>query len=260
MIKVLTTVLLAAGIASCNNSGEKKADEAAADSTKPKTETSMNNMLTDQQKADGWTLLFDGSSTKGWHKYGGGPVGSSWKIADGTLYLDTTSKDNWQIKNGGDIVTDDEFENFDLQLDWKIAPNGNSGIMFYVHEDTMKYKYAWNTGPEMQVLDNNGHPDAKIPKHRAGDLYDLISSSKETVKPAGEWNHAEIKCLNGVLELSLNNENVVTTTLWDDAWKKLVAGSKFKAFPDFGTYKKGKICLQDHGNMVWYKNVMIKKL
>lgn len=254
--------MLAAGIASCNNSGDdKKTTDTPADTSKPKTETAMNNTLTDQQKADGWQLLFDGTSTKGWHKYGGGAVGSAWKIADGTLYLDTTVKENWQVKGGGDIATDDEFENFDLQLDWKIAQNGNSGIMFNVHEgDTVKYKYPWYTGPEMQVLDNNGHPDAKIPKHRAGDLYDLISSSKETVKPAGEWNHAEIKCLNGKLDLFLNGENVVSTTLWDDAWKKLVAGSKFKQWPDFGTFKKGRICLQDHGNMVWYKNVMIKKL
>ena len=112
----------------------------------------------------------------------------------------------------------------------------------------------------MEVLDNSGHPDSKIIKHRAGDLYDLISCSKETVKPAGEWNLAEVKCLNGKLDLFLNGENVVSTTLWDDNWKKLVAGSKFVEMPDFGTYKKGKIGLQDHGNAVWYRNIMIKKL
>jgi hypothetical protein len=113
---------------------------------------------------------------------------------------------------------------------------------------------------EMQVLDNDRHPDAKIPKHRAGDLYDLISCSRETVKPALEWNKAGIRALNGKLDLFLNGENVVSTTLWDDNWKKLIAGSKFKAMPNFGTFKKGRIALQDHGNKVWYRNIMIKKL
>ncbi len=259
MKKLVLPALLIAALSACNNSSkeDKPADGKESNGT---AVSAVNNVLTEQQKADGWQLLFDGQSTKGWHKYGGAPVGSAWKIADGALYLDTAQKENWQTKGGGDIVTDDEFENFHLKLEWKIAPGGNSGIMFYVHEDTVKYKWPWETGPEMQVLDNAAHADSKIEKHKAGDLYDLISCSKETVKPAGEWNLAEVKCVNGKLEFFLNGENVVTTTLWDDNWKKMVAGSKFVKMPDFGTYKKGKIALQDHGNMVSYRNVMIKKL
>jgi len=253
---VCSIVLLS--IIACN---DNDATGEATDSTTITAKEGLGmNVLTDQQKTEGWQLLFDGESTKGWHKYGGKPVGSAWKVADGALYLDTTTKENWQIKDGGDIVSDSAFENFHLKLEWKIAKDGNSGIMFYVHEDTVKYKWPWETAPEMQVLDNNGHPDSKIIKHRAGDLYDLISCSKETVKPAGEWNLAEVKCLNGKLDLFLNGENVVSTTLWDDNWKKLVAGSKFVEMPDFGTYKKGKIGLQDHGNAVWYRKIMIKKL
>ncbi|MCB9055715.1 MAG: DUF1080 domain-containing protein [Chitinophagales bacterium] len=217
-------------------------------------------MLTEEQKAEGWKLLFDGKTTNGWHKYGGGPTGSAWKVADGMLYLDTSVKENWQIKDGGDIVTDDEYDNFHLKLEWKIAKDGNSGVIFYIHEDSAKYTWAWETGPEMQVLDNEGHPDAKIEKHRAGDLYDLISCSKETVRPAGEWNQVEVIADNGRLDFFLNNENVVSTTMWDDNWRKMIAGSKFADMPDFGTFKKGRIGLQDHGNMVWFKNVMIKKL
>lgn len=243
---------------SCNNNSDT-AQKAEGDTLAPKT-TATANVLTEEQQKEGWQLLFDGQTTKGWHKYGGNPVGAAWKVADGALYLDTANKKDWQIEQGGDIVSDSAYDNFHLKLEWKIAKDGNSGIIFYIHEDTAKYEWPWHTGPEMQVLDNNGHPDSKIIKHRAGDLYDLISCSKETVKPAGEWNLAEIKSLNGKLELFLNGENVVTTQLWDDAWKKLVAGSKFKAYPDFGTYKKGKIGLQDHGNMVWYRNVMIRKL
>ncbi len=257
MVKILTAVIITVAAAGCNrNFSTKKTIE---DMTQQKTEMSTNT-LTEQQKADGWQLLFDGQSLNSWHKYGGKPVGSAWKIADGTFYLDTTVKVDWQIKDGGDIVSNDEFENFHLKLDWKIAKDGNSGIMFYVHEDTAKYKWPWETAPEMQVLDNEGHPDAKIPKHRAGDLYDLITVSKETVKKYEEWNMAEIKCVNGKLDFYLNGENVVSTTLWDANWKKLVAGSKFVKMPDFGTYKKGKIALQDHGNTVWYRNVMIKRL
>ena len=253
---VCSIVLLS--IIACN---DNDATGEATDSTTITAKEGLGmNVLTDQQKTEGWQLLFDGESTNGWHKYGGKPVGSAWKVADGALYLDTTIKENWQIKDGGDIVSDSAFENFHLKLEWKIAKDGNSGIMFYVHEDTVKYKWPWETAPEMQVLDNSGHPDSKIIKHRAGDLYDLISCSKETVKPAGEWNLAEVKCLNGKLDLFLNGENVVSTTLWDDNWKKLVAGSKFVEMPDFGTYKKGKIGLQDHGNAVWYRKIMIKKL
>ncbi len=259
MKRMLAGIVLLAAITSCNNKSGPETAAGTDTATASKIETS-ENKLTDQEKADGWQLLFDGESTKGWHKYGGNPVGSAWKVADGNLYLDTLVKENWQIKDGGDIVSDEEFENFHLKLEWKIAKDGNSGIMFYVHEDTLKYKWPWETAPEMQVLDNNGHPDSKIIKHRAGDLYDLISSSKETVRPAGEWNQVEIKCVNAKLELWLNGENVVSTTLWDDAWKKLVAGSKFAKMPDFGIYKKGKIALQDHGNAVWFRNIMIKRM
>ncbi len=257
MLKVIVTGILISAVIACSNNADNTKQETVAE----KVRTDMtNNYLSDEQKADGWKLLFDGKTTAGWHKYGGLPVGKAWKVDNGTLHLDTAQKINWQVKDGGDIVTEEAFENFHLKLEWEIAKNGNSGIMFYVHEDTAKYKWPWETGLEMQVLDNNGHPDAEIPKHRAGDLYDLISCSKETVKPYGEWNLAEIKCLNGKLDFYLNGEKVVSTTLWDDNWKKMVAASKFKAMPDFGVYKKGQIALQDHGNEVWYRNVMIKKL
>jgi len=208
----------------------------------------------------GWRSLFDGKTTTGWHKYGGGAVGSAWKISDGALYLDTANKKDWQTDNGGDIVTADEFENFDLKLEWKIAKGGNSGIIFYVHEDP-KYKYCWETGPEMQVLDNIDAGDNKKENHLAGTLYDLIGSAQTSKpKPVGEWNLAEVKCVNGKLDLYLNGVNTASTTLWDANWKTLVAGSKFKTMPGFGTYQKGRIALQDHGNMVWYRNIMIRKL
>jgi hypothetical protein len=251
--------ILCLSLFACKGKPKEVATPPAAVVETPKVDPNLP-VLTDAEKANGWKLLFDGKSTAGWHRYGGVPIGPAWKISEGALMLDASNKAGWQSQGGGDIVTDEEYQNFDLTLDWKIDTCGNSGVIFGVHEDTMKYKYVWNTGPEMQVLDNKCHPDAKIIKHRAGDLYDLISCSKETVKPALEWNHAEILSNGGVLDLFLNGEKVVSTKTNDPAWKKLIAGSKFKSMKDFGTFAKGHIALQDHGHSVWFKNIKIKTL
>ena len=240
----------------CNNEGTKTTTSTDSNNTTMTTVSA----LTEEEQKDGWISLFDGQTTKGWHKYGNKPIGSAWKVVDGTLHLDASQKDNWQIRDGGDIVSDEEYDNFHFKLEWKIDTCGNSGVIIYIHEDSVKYKWPWMTGPEMQVLDNKCHPDAKIIKHRAGDLYDLITSAPETVKPALEWNLAEVKSLNGNLEFYLNGTKVVSTTMWDEGWKKMIAGSKFKSMKDFGTYKKGRIGLQDHGNNVWFRNIKIKKL
>jgi hypothetical protein len=259
MIKLLTGSLLLLSLASCNNNADAD-KKTETDNSTTKTEQVIKNDLTEDEKKEGWKVLFDGQTTNGWHKYGGGAVGSAWKVTDGVIWLDTSSKKDGKVADGGDIVTDEDYDNFHLKLEWMISKNGNSGIMFYVKDDSTNYKKPYETGPEMQVLDNDGHADGKITKHRSGDLYDLISCSKETVKPVGEWNLAEIKCLNGKLDLYLNGGNVVSTTMWDDNWKKMVAGSKFKQWKDFGTFKSGKICLQDHDNTVWYRNVKVRKL
>ena len=206
--------------------------------------------------ANGWQKLFDGKTTTGWHTYGKPTAGTDWKIVDGALFLDAGNKTAGQ---GGDLVTNEEFTNYHLKLEWKISKGGNSGIIFNVNEDP-KYSATYTTGPEMQVLDNDGHGDGKITKHRSGDLYDLVQSRKENVKTVGEWNTAEIVLNNGNLELIQNGESIVKTTMWDDNWKNLVAGSKFKTWPAFSTYKTGKIALQDHGNDVWYRNISIKRL
>ena len=224
-----------------------------------KTEVVIETVTTTEQKESGFYSMFDGKTTNGWHTYNTDTIGTNWKIEGGALRLNATKVKGWQSSAGGDIVYDSTYENFHFKTDWKIADSGNSGIIFYVQEDPI-FEHAWHTGMEMQVLDNARHPDAKIPKHRAGDLYDLIACSTETVKKAGEWNHAEIISNRGKLELILNGTTVVSTTLWDDNWKKLIAGSKFKSRTGFGTFTSGKIALQDHGNNVWYKNIMIKRL
>ncbi len=210
--------------------------------------------------ASTWIPLFDGKTTNGWHSYGQATAGRAWKVEEGALHLDASNKKDWHTSDGGDLVTDQAYEDFHLKLEWKIAPAGNSGVIFYIHEDTAQYKQSWNTGMEMQIVDNQAHADAKIPKHRAGDLYDLIAANPETVKPAGEWNQVEIRSEGGQLDLFLNGSKVVSTTLWNATWKEMLAGSKFASMPGFGTFKSGKIALQDHGDDVWFRNIMIKKL
>ena len=243
----------------CNDDKKANTESETKKDTMATSSTEKHNVLSDAEKNDGWILLFDGSSKKGWHIYNNKSNGAAWDEVDGTLHLDPKESKDGNTVGGGDIVTEDEFENFDLKLEWKLDSAGNSGIIFLINEDP-KFEHSWHTGPEIQVLDNAHHGDAAHPKHRAGDLYDLVAVSTETVRPAGEWNQVELKVNNGLLEEWLNGTKVLNVTIGDDNWKKLVANSKFKDMKDFGTFKKGRIGLQDHGNKVWYRNIRIKKL
>jgi hypothetical protein len=214
------------------------------------------------QAQEKWISLFDGKTTNGWHTFGKATAGEAWKVEDGTIMFDPNNKVNGRIVGGGDIVTNESFTNFHLQLEWKISKNGNSGIIFFVQDDPTKYKNTWHTGPEMQVLDNDGHPDSKIISHRAGNLYDLIVGDESGVKPAGEWNQVDIIVNKGTLIMKLNGVTTVNTHLGDDSWKELIRRSKFSKgeSPDFGKVFSGHISLQDHGDKVWYRNIRIQKL
>lgn len=253
-MRLLSSALVLLLLASCN-SGEPK----TAETEKQAPAVQPDNTLSDAEKAEGWQLLFDGTTKNNWHVFNNKSDGHAWVIDSGALHLNPTEMKDWQTVGGGDIVTTDEYDNFDFKIEWKVADSANSGIILFINESP-KYEHTWHTGPEMQVLDNNGHPDAKIIKHRAADLYDLISSAPETVKKAGEWNQVEVISNKGNLEFHLIGTKVLSTTMWDDNWKAMIKGSKFKDMPDFGTYKIGHIGLQDHGNKVWFKNIKIKKL
>jgi hypothetical protein len=211
------------------------------------------NTLTDKEKKDGWKLLFDGKSVSGWHNYRSKTLNPQWKAVDGAFVLTE--------KGGGDVVSDDEFENFELSIDWKIADCGNSGIFYNVVEDTASWAFAvYASGPEMQVLDDKCHPDNKLESHRAGALYDQLPLMKPAVKPAGEWNKAILKIKNGKAEHWLNGIKVVEYTLWTPEWDALVAKSKFNGWKGYGKFKKGHFALQDHGDMVSFRNIKVRQL
>lgn len=224
-------------------------------------ETAGLNQLTAAEKADGWQLMFNGENMDGWRNFNKATIGKNWVIDDDAIHLNADAKgtDEWLEGEGGDIVFDGVFENYELQLEWKIGDCGNSGIIFNAQEGA-EYSAPWKTGLEMQVLDDACHPDNKLANHRAGALYDLIECSEVTVKPAGEWNQVRIILNKGELELWQNDVQMVTTTLWTSDWEAMVAGSKFKNFPGWATFKQGMISLQDHSDPVWYRNIKIKKI
>ena len=214
----------------------------------------IDNVLSTAEHDDGWVLLFDGASISDhWHKYNSDGLNKNWVIDEGAIHFNPDHGD------GGDLTSNLSYENFELKLDWRIQDCGNSGIMFNVQEED-DYDYPWLTGPEMQILDASCHPDGKIDKHRAGDLYDLIECSEVTVKPAGEWNRIKIVSKNGDYEFWQNDIKVVSFTMHTAEWDAMVAGSKFVEMSDFGKFTDGKIVLQDHTDRVWFKNIKIKKL
>jgi hypothetical protein len=213
-----------------------------------------NNELSQKEKKQGWHLLFDGKTKEGWHNYLKPSAGPAWEVGEGVLQL------NPSIKEGrGDIVTDKEYENFELAIDWNIAEEGNSGIMFIVHEDKA-YDATYLTGPEYQLLDDKKAEDNKKASHLAGSLYDIITPAKAAENPAGQWNHTVIRLQNGELTFWLNDVQTVKTHLWDANWDALVAKSKFKSWKDFATFHKGHISLQDHGYHIAFRDIKIREL
>jgi len=213
------------------------------------------NSLSAAEKAEGWKLLFDGKDTSQWRLYKGGAIAPAWDIDQAALHLKSASEE----MGGADIITVDEFSDYELQIDWKIAPGGNSGILYMVQE-TPDAGNPYMTGPEMQVLDNGGHPDGKIPTHTAGALYDMIAPPRDVTAPVGQWNHARIIVAHGHIEHWLNGVKVAESSYGDTAWKERVARSKFKEMKAFGIASKGHIALQDHGYNVWYRNIKIRSL
>lgn len=211
----------------------------------------MGATLSAEETAAGWKLLFNGTDLTGWKGYKKDTPGAGWVVENGELAL--------TAGGAGDLMTAEEFGPFELSLEWKISPNGNSGIIYLIKEDPSA-ENTYNTGPEMQVLDNDGHADGKFPSHRAGALYDIEVPPDGAVKPVGEWNKAVVRFTGSEIEHWLNDKLVSESSYGDDAWKAKVAASKFKQWPLFGTFASGHIALQDHGDKVWYRNIKIRPI
>ncbi|MFM8706994.1 MAG: DUF1080 domain-containing protein [Planctomycetia bacterium] len=197
----------------------------------------------------GWVNLFDGKTLAGWKSYSGKPIGTQWVVEDGALHLTGGG--------GGDLVTEKEFRNFELQFQWKVAPGANSGVTYRVQPGD---KAPYLSGPEYQVLDDAKHRDGANPKTSAAALYALIAGTDKELKPVGEWNTGKIVLRGNHLEHWLNGRKVVETDLGTDAWKSMLAESKCMDWKQFGAAPQGMICLQDHGDKVWFRDLKIREL
>ncbi len=203
------------------------------------------NTLTEAEKAEGWTLLFDGKDLSHWRNYKKEGISEKWQVADGAFTL--------TAKGGGDIITKETYGAFELKLEYRISKAGNSGLMYHVTEEEST---PWRTGPEIQIQDN---VDGKDPQ-KAGWLYQLYASETDATKPAGEWNEIHIiitpeKCVH-----YMNGVKYVEYVKGSADWDAKVAASKFAKFEKFGKATKGHLCLQDHNDVVSFRNVKIKVL
>jgi hypothetical protein len=206
------------------------------------------NTLTAAEREAGWRLLFDGSSLAGWRRHRSDAPPAGWRAVDGTLVREGP---------GGDIVTVDQFANFEFALEWKVAPGGNSGIFYRVADGPGP---TYETGPEMQVLDDERHRDGQSRLTSAGSLYGLYPAPAGVVKPVGEWNAARIVVNGSHVEHWLNGVKTVDAQIGSADWNERVANSKFREWPGFAKASRGRIALQDHGDWVAYRSIRIREL
>ena len=216
--------------------------------------SSAMNVLTDAERSAGWRLLFDGTSTNGWRGYKTNDVPPGWKAVDGALT---------RVSESADIMTEDSFRNFELTLEWKIAPGGNSGIKYNVSEElsvTLDPTHAAKAF-EYQMLDDDRHPDGKLPTHRAGALYDLVApNAAKVLRPVGEWNASRIILVGNHGEHWLNGAKIVSYDLGTPAMDSALTASKYHGWPWFADRRSGHIVIQDHGDEIWIRNIRIRSL
>jgi hypothetical protein len=218
------------------------ADATAAQAQSPP------NTLTAQEKAAGWRLLFDGKSTAGWRAYGADSMPSGWQAVDGSLT---------RVSSAADIITKEQFGDFELTVEWKLEPRGNSGIFYRAVEGL---EWIYHGAPEYQVLDDAGHRDGQNPLTSAGSDYGLYPVPRGVVKPAGEWNSTRIVARGAHVEHWLNGQKVVEYEQGSPDWAQRVAGAKFAAWPQYGKAMRGHIGLQEHGGRVEFRNIKIREL
>ena len=217
------------------------------------------NVLTPAETQAGWRLLFDGHSLAGWHGYNKQAI-DAWRV-DACALRTAGTAGNYGSDTRPDLVTDAEFTNFELTLDWKATKGGNSGVMYGVIEDP-KYDAPWKTGPEYQLIDEVGFPERLEPWQMAGANYamHLPDKTKKVLKPVGEWNTTRIVVNGNHVEHWLNGQKILEFERWTPEWRALRDAGKWKEAPDYGMAKTGRIAIQDHGSVFWFRNVKIKPL
>jgi hypothetical protein len=234
----LCTLILCAILFSCSSS-KKNTD---------------NNHLSKAEKKQGYSLLFDGKTMNGWRTYQN-KQSNSWSVDDGTLHCKGSTENYGSIS--ADLMTTEQYENFDLSVDYKISPKGNSGILYMVTE---AYSSSYLSGPEYQIIDDKNFPEKLEDWQHTAANYAMDPAPAAVPNPAGEWNHARIVVNKGHVEHWLNGKKVVEYELWNDEWKKKKMEGKWKDAPGYGLSKKGYITFQDHGSESWFKNIKIKVL
>lgn len=236
-------------LAACSENNQAK--------TTPEVVVSTENVLTEQEKTDGWQLLFDGTTSTGWRAFNGDSFPKGWVIDSGTLKsLGTADGDT-----GGDIVYGlDSFTHFELQIDWKISAGGNSGI-FYHAQEGKQYKAPYETAPEYQLIDDIGFPQPLEEWQKlAADYAMYTADTNKLIKPAGEWNTSRIYFTADSAAYFLNGAMTLSFKPWSDDWTKRRNSGKWDDYPDYGKFKTGLISLQDHGSEIWFRNIKIRKL
>jgi azurin len=219
--------------------------------------TEQQNMLSDQEKKDGWTLLFDGKTINGWHLFNKGTIPSAWSVDSGRLICNPHAKD---VKHG-DLVTDEVYQDFDVRFEWKISRAGNSGLFINVQERP-ELATTFSTGPEYQLLDDkNVAPDyLKNPTHKAAAIFGVVPNNSNSMPKPGEWNQSRILQQNGKVTFWLNDVQTVQVDLQSAEWKNLVALSSLSKYPEFGVAVSGHLAVQDWTNGVAFRNIKIKEL
>lgn len=208
--------------------------------------------LSDKEIEKGWELLFDGKSFEKWKSFNGGEV-TGWKIVDNEMHNSGTGSDH-----GGDIISKKQYENFELYLEWKVAPQSNSGVFFHVQEGLTNAIYE--TGPEFQLIDDKCWPEKLEDWQLSGANYAMHPPQNARVKPVDEWNETRIIVKNPRVEHWLNGKKVVEYDLWSDEWKALKTGGKWADAPHYGEAKSGHIGLQDHGGLTMFRNIKIREI
>jgi hypothetical protein len=214
----------------------------------------IDNTLSKSEVNAGWKLLFDGKTLDGWRMYQNKEA-DAWGVIDGELYCKGSQTDKSDLR--ADIITTDQFQNYELSIDWKISPQGNSGIMYHVTEE---YDAAYLSGPEYQLIDDVGFPHPLEEWQKTGSDYAMYNATSRPTKPVGQYNTTKIVVKGSHREYWLNGVKILTFEAWTDDWKQRKASGKWKDTIGYGKARKGHICLQDHGGGIWFKNIKIKAL